>query len=454
MASLSPGIISDQQSGKNFFATGLSAYGPFSKDGLGYIWTKGSSNTIYKISVDGVMSDKYTISSPDGYSLGIYTLKVDSSNSVLYVGGSLYSTTFGTYKQRAFIAKLNISSGVPVIAWMQSVEAVDSIKYQDNLYVGFDSSQNAYLSFTEGVTNNDYASLNKFNSSGTKQWTVRISSGTLYNNVRSGMMAIDSSLNVYMIYHSYNTNNGDIKSFIVKTNSSGSVIAHKMLNQSWFSNLCHIMSNGDILVGSYTDLYVNNSWWLNTQAFVRIDSSLSSITSQAKINTPVVETYYPRLGTGPWQIYGDDLYLMTWGNVSSTSATKSYFIKYSTTSGTISLAREMSINDSSTYASGTGFDISGDSIMFNGYGPTIWFAKMPKDGSGTGTYYVGDYKIDYKAFSGFVVDNPGYTLVSPSGVSISTIYPTTASANLASSSALATGTSVGKIVRRKVKKKA
>ncbi len=452
-SSFSPGIISDQQSGKSFFATGLPSYGTFTKDGLGYIWTKGSSNTIYKISVDGIMSDRYTIAAPEGYSLSIYTLKVDPTNNIIYVGGSLYSTTFGTYKQRAFIAKLNIASGVPVSVWLQSVEAVDSIKYQDTLFVGFDSSQNAYLTFTEGVTNNDYASLNKFNSSGAKQWTVRVSSGTLYNNVRSGNIAIDSSSNVYMVYHSYNTNNGQVKSFILKVNSSGSVIAHKMINYAWFSNVCHIMANGDILVGSFTDIYAQSSWWLNTQAFVRLNSSLTSIVSQAKINTQTFEKFYPYLGSGPWQMYGDDLYFMTWGYISSTSLPKAYFIKYSTSSGTISLAREFYINNAGTYASGTGFDISGDSIMFNGYGSTFWFAKMPKDGSGTGTYYVDGFRIDYKETTALTVDSPGYFLESPTDLSVSTTYPASSSIAMSSTSAVSAGAAIEKIKRRKVKKK-
>lgn len=449
------GIISDQQSGKSFFATDLSSYGTFGKDSLGYIWTKGSSNSIYKISIDGVMSDKYTIASPEGYSLSIYTLKVDAGNNKVYVGGSLYSASFGTYKQRAFIAKLDISSGTPSMVWMQSIEAVESIKYSDNLYVNFDSGQNAYISFTEGVTNNDYANLTKFDSSGTKQWTMRISSGTLYNNVRSGNMAIDTSLNVFMVYHAYNTNTGEINSFVIKINSSGGVVAHKMLLQAWFGNLCHIMPNGDVLVGTYTDLHINNAWWLNTQAFVRINSSLTSIVSQAKLNVTNNEQYYPWLGTGQYQVYGDELYIGTWGNLTSSSpSTTSFWLKYLTNTGTVDLARSIKIDNSGTYASGTGFDISGESIMMTGYGPTIWFAKLPKDGGATGTFYSGAHKVEYNVVSNIIVDNPGYSLSSPTGVSVSTISPTNSSANLTAASAVAAGTPVNKIKRRKIKKKA
>lgn len=453
MATLTPGIISDQQSGKSFFATGLSGYGAFAKDGLGYIWTKTSSNTVSKISVEGIISDKYTISSPDGYSLGIYTLKVDPTNNILYIGGSLYSTTFGTYKQRAFIAKMNISSGSPVMVWMQSVEAVESIKYSDNLYVNFDSSQNAYLAFTEGVTNNDYASLSKYNSSGTKQWTVRITSGVLYNNVRNGNMSVDSSLNVFMTYHSYNTNTGEINSFIIKLNSSGSTLAHKMITYAWFSNLCQVMPNGDVLVGTYTDIKVNNAWWLNTQAIVRVNSSLTSIVSQAKLNVTNAEQYYPRLGTGQWQIYGDTIYLGTWGTLTSTDQTKSFWIKYSTATGTIDFARSIQFNDTSTYASGTGFDLSGNSIMMTGYGPTIWFAKLPQDGTGTGTYYANGYKIDYKEVTNIIVDSPGYSLSTPTNVSVSGVSPTASAANVASASSVAAGSPPPIIPRRKIKKK-
>lgn len=452
MASLSPGIISDQQSGKSFFATGLTGYGVFSKDSLGYIWSKASSNSVYKIGVDGTMSDKYTIDAPSGYSLSIYTLKVDSTNNILYVGGSLYSTSFGTYTQRAFIAKLSISTGVPVLSWMQSVEAVTSIKYSDNLYVNFDSSQNAYLSFTEGQTNNDYANLSKFNSSGTRQWTVRITSSILNNNVRSGNLAIDSSLNVFMVYHSYNTGTGEINSFIIKLNSSGSVVAHKMFNYAWFSNVCHIMPNGDILAGSYTDIKVNNAWWLNTQGFVRVNSALTSIVSQGKINVSNNEQYYPRLGTGPYQVYGDDIYFATWGTLASTDQTRSYWMKYSTTNASVSVARAITINSSNTYASSTGFDLSGDSIMMTGYGPTIWFAKLPQDGSGTGTFYSGDNSLKYESVN-VIVDSPGYSLLTPVNVSVSTITPTSSSATLTPASQAQAGTLTEKIKRRKIKKK-
>lgn len=453
MASLSPGIISDGQSGKSFFATGLSAYGAFSKDSSGYIWTKASSNSVTKISVEGIMSDKYTISSPDGYSLSIYTVKVDATNNILYVGGSLYSDSFGTYKTRAFVAKMNISSGVPVLVWMQSLQAVESIKYSDVFYVNFDSSQNVYMAFTEGVTNNDYASITKYSSSGSRQWTNKITSGTLYNNVRSGSMSIDPSLNVFMVYHSYNTSTGEINSFVIKFNSSGSTVAHKMIPQAWFSHMCQVMPNGDVLVGSYTDLRVDNSWWLNTQAFVRVNSSLTSIISQAKLNVPNNERYYPRLGTGPWQIYGDYLYTATWGNLTSTEPTKSYWLKYSTANGTVDIARSISINDSGTYASGTGFDLSGTSVMMNGYGPTIWFAKLPQDGSGTGVYYANGYKIDYREVTNITVDNPGYSLQSPTNVSVSSNSPTAAAVTVASTSASSTGATIDKIQRRKIKKK-
>lgn len=453
MASLSPGIISDGQSGKSFFATGLSAYGTFSKDGSGYIWTKASSNSVSKISVEGVMSDKYTIASPDGYGLTVYTLKVDATNNVLYVGGSLYSSTFGTYKTRAFVAKMNIASGVPVLIWMQSLEAVPELKFGDVFYLNFDSSQNVYMAFTEGVSNNDSASLTKYNSSGSRQWTLKISSGVLYNNVRSGNISVDSSQNVFMVYHSYNTNTGEINSFIIKINSSGSVVAHKMIPQAWFSNLCQVMPNGDVLVGSYTDIHVNNSWWLYTQAFVRVNSGLTSIVAQAKINVPNNEQYFPRLGTGPWQIYGDSLYVASWGNLTSSEQTKAYWFKYSTATGTIDIARSIQINDTGTYASGTGFDLSGDSVMMTGYGPTIWFAKLPQDGTGTGTYYANGYKIDYKQVSNISVDSPGYSLQSPSNVSVSSASPTAASVTVSSTSASSVGTPIEKIQRRKIKKK-
>ena len=91
--------------------------------------------------------------------------------------------------------------------------------------------------------------------------------------------------------------------------------------------------------------------------------------------------------------------------------------------------------------------------MMTGYGPTIWFAKLPKDGTGTGTYYAGQYRVDYQPVTNMIFDNPGYSLNSPTGVSVSVISPTTASTSILTASSVAAGTGVDKIQRRKMRKK-
>lgn len=212
-----------------------------------------------------------------------------------------------------------------------------------------DSSGNIYL-VTTGLV------IAKYNTSGTLQWQKLLSSGSESGNVQS--ISIDSSGNIYIVGQSYNSGEFVSKILIIKCDSNGDVLWQKKLDYSGADSPAAY----DVCVDSSQNVYV--------LASANISGNVDSIILKYDMN-----------GNLQWQ--------RSFGNPS-----------YYENGSTISVD---SVNNN-IYASLFQYD--------NVSTRSATIAKLPSDGSKTGTY------------GGYVYANSSYVESTPSFVSsTSTLTP-------------------------------
>jgi len=289
-----------------------------------------------------------------------FGVALDSSANVYVVG---YSTgNFGGTNYTYLIAKYD-SSGV--FQWQSALGASGLPSY--GYAIAVDSSGNSYVT---GYTNNAAGSGNytittaKFDTSGTLQWQNKLDGGSF--NLGFGI-AIDSSANVYVVGET-NISNANYDTLIAKYNTSGTLQWQRRLGSSWGGSVGY------------------------------------AITVDSSSNVYIVGAAVPYSGAG----YGLQI------------------AKYNS-SGTIQFQRVLYL---SIVRSVYGYAIAVDSIgniYVTGYSAIgaassieIVLAKLPGDGSSTGTYTVNGYSFIYAvstltdSSSTLTSSSPGFG--SPSGV--------------------------------------
>ena len=167
----------------------------------------GSSNGIlFKYDTSGSAQWKKSIGdSGDNVFYGSVT---DSSGNLYIAGG--YSPNAGQGK--ANIIKLN-SSGV--IQWQKFLASTAGYRH-----MAIDSSNNIYVCGTIDGGPADCLVV-KYNTSGTVQWQKRVTRGSSNHWEGSFSIAVDSSSNVYITGYSNNASTTDDQPFLLKMNSSG-----------------------------------------------------------------------------------------------------------------------------------------------------------------------------------------------------------------------------------------
>lgn len=269
----------------------------------------------------------------------------DSSGNT-YGGGYTNSAGQGTFGQ--YLVKWNSSGNVQ---WQRTVSMSGQHTGRD---VALDSSGNVYMCGESdlGTLNNTNLTLVKYNSSGTHQWT-RYLRGSSYGEVGDAV-AVDSSDNIYVCGKTSSVGAGSNDLLLVKYNSSGSVQWRRTLGGSGSDE------GKGVAVDSSDNIYVCGT--------TRSTSNGTRYIMIAKYNSSGTLDWQNTLG-GSLQDYGEHIKVDSSDNIYVVGKTQS---------------------------TGQG---SND----------IFVAKLPNDGSLTGTYGSLTY-----AASTFNESSPSFTEGTPS----------------------------------------
>lgn len=334
----------------------------------------------------------------------------------------------------------------------------------DGFDVVIDSSSNLYLGYA-GSDSPYESGITKYNNSGTLQWQKSFTGeqNFLY------YMAIDSSSNVYTVGEYYPSPGNQSYGIIVKINSSGTIQYQKSFDNTYsdyvgFYNTAVTSSNEAIVVGYATTSAVTNGY---SGFIIKLDSSgaiswqkyidrtnyavyVFGVTRDSNNNIYVGAVFYDLVGnddyigllkfdssgTLQWErkLTGSSLFadLFTFGlavdlndnvyiPVRDLISAKyvPHIVKYNS-SGTIQWQRRLtssqggilylkSVTSKGMYVSGATESSPDDAL----------FAKLPLDGSKTGTYSVGGISFTYEASS--LTDAAGSSTVTTSDFTATTI---------------------------------
>lgn len=328
-----------------------------------------------------------------------YSVAVDGSGNV-YLAGNFVSSSLNYFS----VIKLNNAGN---ILWQRRVSTSDRMYAYS---VAVDSGGNVYA---VGASNLGGAPLVKYNSSGTLQWQRRIGTATAVVGYGVG---VDSSGNVYV------TGKGSSLYFVIKYNSSGTLQWQRQLTSGGGNNFgvkIAVSPSGDVYLGGSTTSY-------STLFIAKYDTS-GNIQWQRKLS-------------GTNDAGGQDIAIDVNGNAyingycylgtSGGFSVNGYLIAKYNSSGALQWQRI--IKRTGLGANLTGCGVSVDSIgnfYVTGYatpndGSGLPFAalsaKLPDNGSLTGTYTVGNFTdLNYGAASftdaaGTLVDAVG-TLADAAG---------------------------------------
>jgi len=384
------GIIASQQSGPNaqklflaYTTTGSSNMGnqfeALKIDGNDYLYrtyqrdVSGALNTGFsKYDNNGVVQwSRYgaeTVSA--AYEFGV-TFAIDTSNNVRLISAPDISGA-----QSIAMSLLNTDGTFNSTSWLRWNDGGNS--YPRSATV--DSSGNIYISALSGYNGTGFGIVtSKSNSSGVLQWQRRYGSTSAWSN--AGHITTDSSSNVFVCGDTNAT--GAYLPLIIKYNTSGTIQSQWGFTDSGNTTTCHecvVDSSGNVyavLSGGSSGSY--------TSHVVKLDSS-GNITWQRKIasDTRLVSVA-----------------LHSGGNVFVAGTTNSDrgFIARFDSSGNIQWQRSLTNVTASNIGAlkNNCMYISSSAIVSTYEAPHI--AKLPDDGSKTGTYTVGSLTNAYAASS-------------------------------------------------------
>ncbi len=306
---------------------------------------------IYKYDTSGSLQWKKQFS--DSNTNQIHGCVTDSSGN-LYVAGA--HSGGGNY--RGFIAKFNSSGAVQ---WQKLFGSSSRINFR---HIAIDSSNNIYCtgSIDSGPADN---LLVKYNTSGSIQWQKRITRGSSNYWESANSTVVDSSGNIYICGFSNHDSSTDDQPFLLKMNSSGTFQwARKFGNYNSNQGQSRAESvacdkNGNVYVIGMDKTNNSGSYW---DAIV------------AKLNSS---------GTVQWK--------------------RSFGIQNLQTNG-----YSIQTDSRNNVILGGDFWSSGST---GGYGSRDYFlAKLPSDGSKTGTYSLNSGSWVYQSTSMNIGTSSGWSI--------------------------------------------
>jgi len=281
--------------------------------------------------------------------------------------------------------------------------------------IGFDSSNNWYVGqgFAESSGNNNKnASIAKYNSSNVLQWYTRLNYG---NTEEFYHIAVSSAGNCYATGYMYNTETFSYNGIIAKCNSSGTgQWSYRTTNPSFLRKLTLDSSENVFVVTNANTgarfTKINSS---GTHQWSQLFSSASSAAYDIKVDSSGNIYVFGGVGSSAWLSKHDSTGALTWqrtltgtssisasalcldssGNIYVTGYTtdnsvgKAVIAKYNN-SGTIQWQRYLSTSaDTNIYSYDISINSTGTFVVIAGqYSTTGFVAKLPTDGSKTGTY--------------------------------------------------------------------
>lgn len=299
-----------------------------------------------------------------------YAIAADGSGN-LYAAGSVTLSS----DDNVLITKLDGSTGS--FTWQRTLNTASSTDYANSIAV--DSSSNVYI---VGVTTVAFQAplIAKYNSSGTIQWQRTLDSSV--SDYGNGV-AVDSSGNVYATGYTSGP-----ALFLAKYNTSGTIQWQRTLTPDTNGQKVAVDSSGNVYVCGFT--YIASPPFSNGYLIVKYDTS-GTIQWQRQLWG----------GTASEQATG--IAVDSSGNVyvtgtSTTGALSSIqLVKYDT-SGTLQWQRNLSCT-ANIYGRGIAVDSSSNIYITGGTVSTgpgkVLFAKLPGDGSRTGSYTVGSLTFTY-----------------------------------------------------------
>ena len=354
------------------------------------------------------------------------SIAVNALNVAIAPGsGSVYSLEY--LSTDAYIVKHNSSGG---LLWQRKLTSANTEQLAD---LKLDSSENVYcVGFNNTSGNNDIIVV-KYDSGGTIQWQRRLYTAT--QDMASGVY-VDSSGNVFIAGSQSGTN----YPLVVKYNSAGVIQWQRTTATASVFNDISGDSSGNLYVTGYVGASKCLTMKLNSSGVIQWERTLTSggtdygygiavdssgnIFTAAQFTGPAgfVLAKYNSSGTLQWQRKvapnasgasgGAEVALDSSGNAYALcrmqdfgSYNKTVIVKYNT-SGTVQWQRNV---DTGVTTNGIGIEVSGTDFYLIGQASlspyTLAFiAKLPTDGSLTGTYGVFTY-----ASSSYTTSTPTYT---------------------------------------------
>jgi uncharacterized delta-60 repeat protein len=349
-------------------------------DSSGNVYAFGTVNytnfQLVKCNNDGAIQWQRRLAfSPEGDGQSV---KVDSSGNV-YVFGTSSDGVSNDFQ----VAKYN-SSGT--IQFQRRLGNTTSIEY--GRAVALDSSANIYVCGYSNIGGLEYFQVAKYDSSGSLQWQR-----TLDNSIsmQGQGISVDSSGNVLVVGRSFSLSPNSNNIQLVKYDSSGNVQWQKRLRSNG-SDIGYAVSSdssnnvyicGDAPGPNGSDAFLIAKY--NSSGTLQWQRSLSS-TNTANARSIVVDS-------------SSNVYVCGYATDVTQAVNYVHIAKYNS-SGTIQWQRQLG-NNSVNFGRGIAVDSSNKIYVFGSTRATgtdnFFFAKLPNDGTPTGTYTLAGYTFTYTA---------------------------------------------------------
>lgn len=349
----------------------LRTYG-VTNDKLGYMYIySGSisyySGTVMKLDELGVRQwhKRFNSSSNVGYPSSdiLRTMASDSSNNVYLVGDYTTAAPF-----RPVYSKINSSGSLQIPNMISTTNSA----YSMGMYI--DGSNNIYVAYKENVPSSGTTSggISKFNSSGTIQWTRAFDDTSSYS-VQSVSVTADGSGNVYAGHYEF------AYSYLHKFNSAGTF--------QWSKEIVGSFRLVGVGADSAGNVYLINA----LGGIIKIDANGTILWQKEWTSTSTVQF------TGFAIDGSDNIYIS--GTTPLSSVNNSVIIKYNS-SGVVQWQRRLVWSGGlSTAFISADADAIYLAINSADQSDGMFFAKLPTDGSKTGTYTIGARSYTYAVSS-------------------------------------------------------